>query len=175
MSSGDNHTSSIRDNMVEKLGYAKRSFDRMKESKDSRPVDVQDHFWSYLHAANLIWFYFGRWVNEQRIHGAKPKKLVEKWKKKTLNSEQVDVWNLIIDLRKRDAHVEPVPAKKQERNDILTDSMGRRIVNADGKQVTVKFESCLVRLNGKEIDIFEFCEQGIAILEMFVGDFESLT
>jgi hypothetical protein len=47
-------------NMTEKLNWADRSCSRMSNAKASGDAEaVQDHFWSFLHASRLIWFYLG--------------------------------------------------------------------------------------------------------------------
>ena len=101
-----------RKNMQEKVSWAERSHVRMRHARDNlNPVEVQDHFWSFLHAARLIWHYFARWAAQNRRPNRTATARVQQWEQTLTPAEQV-TWSLVGSLRNSDVHVEPVAAAR---------------------------------------------------------------
>ena len=154
-------------NMQEKVDWAVRSLERMRLAKTANNrVDVQDHFWSFLHAARLLWYYFGAWV-KQNPTGRSAEKRMEPWEQSLSPTEQ-RTWSTVHKLRDDDVHVQPVDANRH-RGIAVRD---RGIVVSGGKVLIV--ERYVVNHDGREIDPFKLCEDSIPLLRRFVSDFEKL-
>ena len=154
-------------NMQEKVDWAARSLDRMRLAKTANStVDVQDHFWSFLHAAKLVWFYFGGWV-KQNPTGHSAKARIKPWEKK-LTSDEQDTWATVHKLRDADVHVKPVDANR-DRGIAVQD----RGLVVSGRGVVV-VERYVVNHDGRQIDAFKLCEDSIPLLCRFVREFETL-
>jgi hypothetical protein len=156
-----------RVDMLEKLGWAQRSLDRMKQTPKDDPVATQDHFWSYLHAAQLVWFYFGRWVKEAGRTG--PKGLLDQWKQRALSPKQAEIWKTLNELRDVDAHVKPVQGTShlmRSRSGRLRSPLGVRMAKTQRRYV--------VEHADKWLDVFDLCDQGVEVLQAFVADFHTI-
>ena len=154
-------------NMQEKVAWATRSLERMRLAKTAKNrVDVQDHFWSFLHAAKLVWFYFGGWV-DQNPTGRSAKTRIKPWEQSLAPDEQA-TWSTVHALRDADVHVQPVDANRQ-RGIAVRD----RGVVVSWRGVVV-VERYVVNHDGREIDAFKLCENAIPLLRRFVADFDKL-
>src|SRR4051794_5631163 len=92
--------------LEEKLGWALRSVQRMREAADRGDhVAVQDDFWSFLHAVHQFWTYFARWANSERAN-EKPSTLIESLKTNVLSSVERATWDRLSTMRNEDVHVQ---------------------------------------------------------------------
>ena len=161
-----------RKHMTEKLGWAQRSLERMKSAPKDDHVAVQDHFWSFLHAAHLVWFYFGRWARSLGKPKGEAKRLVARWQAHHLTPPEATVWDALMGLRSRDAHVEPVATQQRVSNALLV--RDRALVVQDRKLVVVQTLRYEVEHNGQRHDAVVLCEQGVVLLRRFISEFETL-
>ena len=162
--------STTRDNMLEKLVWAERSFNRMTESMDEDPVSAQDYFWSFLHATHLLWFYFKDFVNQTDLERS-AKSLIQDWKGKQLSPEEVSAWDDIFDLRDVDVHVKPVFTEKGG-GKIRCGPSGFPMCSATGQILAKKHY--MVLQGKKEIKLLPLCENGLAGFKKFVEEFDTI-
>ena len=155
--------------MNDKLLWLTRSYERMLERIDD-PVEVQDHFWSFLHASRLIWFYFGKWLNDNDRKD-QAGSAVDRWKE-SLEEAEAEAWDLISSLRTEDVHIRPVETKNIKKPENVT---------VNGAQVTVGDDPVVAgnwvyqtTHERKEVDIFSLCKTGISILGKFIHEFDRL-
>lgn len=170
-----NITEETRLNMQEKLACAERSLTRMTKAITDDPISVQDHFWSFLHAIHLIWFYFGFWVkNSGQMKNSK--QLIEKWKACRLPEEDQCVWNTLGNLRDEDAHVKPVVAKTPKGSRPLFDDKTGRPLFSDksGKMLCSESKPFRVIQDGKEHGLLTLCQNGLAVFQKFVSEFDRI-
>jgi hypothetical protein len=97
------------DDITEKLSWAERSVQRLSDAtKEKDAIAVQDHFWSFLHASQLLWFYIGRYFESNGYNAGSARAFVQNWVMKELDSTQASLWSVVNSLRSADVHVEPV-------------------------------------------------------------------
>ena len=168
-------TSEIRTNMEEKLDWAARSVIRMNEARQGDPVTVQDQFWSFLHAVHLIWFYFGRWVKQERPK-ATSKSLVQTWKGQSLSPEELNAWDQLSALRNEDAHVQPVVAREPKGGHLCKDPKTGHLRKSasTGHLMRSKHKPYRVAQGVLEVELFSLCEKGMLAFRKFVNTFDSL-
>ncbi len=166
-------TGTIRLSMAEKLAWAQRSLDGMKAAKDGNAVLVQDHFWTFLHASHLLWFYFGKWVRES---GAKKTaaNLLKEWQDRRLTPDELAAWDSLASLRNEDVHVQPVMAEKPRGAGIMVSKEGKIMVCKHGIMVS-KEKPYRVKQGGVELELFALCEAGMRALCKFVDEFDKIT
>ena len=153
--------------MQEKVGWAARSLERMKQARrDNNTIDVQDHFWAYLHAAHLVWFYFSQWAKQSPRHSETTKTRVRKWEQSLSYAERT-TWSALTSLRNEDVHVQPVSTSRH--GAIAVD--GGAIVVQEGAVVVVV--SYRVYHDGRQLDAFQLCEDGLPVLNRFIAAFPS--
>lgn len=156
-------------NMAEKLAWMSRSKTRIIEHKDA-PIEVQDHFLSYIHASRLIWFYFGRYLKAE----GRPDKavdLVDKWKS-TLSRRQVEIWDFITELRTEDVHTQPVPVKNTQKPGVL--AVNGKVLMIGGKLLKVGNWQYKVDVGGTKEDVFSLIEESFPLFEKFIDEFNTL-
>jgi hypothetical protein len=162
-------TDEIRANMKEKLAWAERSLARMQSARETDPVAVQDHFWSFVHAVHLFWNYFSRWAKKERPTG--PRLLIEQIKTKHLNPPEVRAWDQLGKIRNDDTHVKPVFTAKPLSGGIGISNKGIMI----GKGGIMVFADKPYRVIHKdaEFELFPLCENGISAFRKLIDHFET--
>lgn len=154
--------------MVEKLEYGRRCFVRMREAKQRQDlIDLQDHFWGLVAARGQIWYYFGRWVGEKK----KPERLIQRWQSR-LAPPDAQCWSHLLALRIEDVHVKPVTVRSSTVTEIVVvDSIP---VTVDDKPIVATETFYRVECNGTSHDVFSLSQQGLALLERFISEFDQL-
>jgi hypothetical protein len=152
--------------MLEKLGWAERSFERMKAAGPNHVI-VQDHFWSFLHAIHLFWFYFKKWSKENAGIES-PERRIERLKTRSLNAKEIEAWSALSELRNEDVHVQPVLTK--EPGAALCVAGGALMVRHGA--LVVKKTPFRVGHRGHEKDLFPLCENGITAFRKLVERFD---
>ena len=166
--SGLNET--VRAHMIEKIGWAERSVTRMRESNRA-PCEFQDHFWAFLHASRLIWFYFGRWLD---CNGAKGQagEMLDYWKERHLRASDRRAWDAVTSLRTADVHVKPVPVTPRESKAIGI--RGGKILVCAGKVVAVSTLTHRVEHDGESLDCLRLATRSLELLTQFAARFDQL-
>jgi hypothetical protein len=166
---GTNRNTCVR-NMNEKFGWMRRSKDRMQEQKED-PLNVQDHFWSYVHASQLIWNYFGSYCYSHGLPKGQPGILVNAWKDEfpaDKNSLR-EAWKILNSLRNEDVHVEPVETIQTERAEFVTHH--GEPVTYQGELVTHGDYKYKVVHDSVEYDVWELTAEGIEVMGLFIAEF----
>jgi hypothetical protein len=166
---GEPSTDTSRADMEEKLGWARRSLARMRAEAERDQIDLQDHFWAFLHAAHLVWFYFGRWAKANRDAGAKD--LVKRWEA-SLSASDAQVWATLHSLRTTDVHVRPVPTKRVSVTSRIT--LDGLPISLNGDPIVITQVTHQVEFGATTIDIFDLCERGQEVLRLFIAEFDRL-
>jgi hypothetical protein len=156
-----------RANMREKLAWAQRCITRMRiASAEHNQLDFQDHFWSFLHATRLIWFYFARWTKSVGAENARS--LATRWELKLSESEK-RFWKAMQDLRAEDVHVQPVSTSLLSSTKPIT--YEGLPVTLEGKRIVMTTVTQQVEWKDEQLDALELSDRGIALLQRFTDEF----
>ena len=159
----------IKKNMYEKHGWMRRTYSRMRDCEDD-PVSVQDHFWTFIHAAQLIWYYFGRACKSATLPS---ERLINEWKERCLQKDEQKAWDTINSLRNEDVHIKPVKTKKESEPDNVVVG-GQQVVTSAGESVVVGTWQYSVNSSEGEWDIWQLCETVLSVKEKFIDQFTDL-
>ena len=160
-------------NMTEKLDWAARSVLRMNDAKSKKDaVAVQDHFWSFLHASRLVWFYLGEFIQTRPNFSRTAGEIMDCWTASHLSAPEQTVWGAIADLRTQDVHTRPVETEEQQTTSLAVRDDKLRV--RDGKLLAVKIVKYNVSFDGDELDAIDLATKGVGLLRRFIADFPQL-
>ena len=159
----------VRDEIRHKLAWIHRTIGRMRRANrtrsvaDDRRVEIQDDFWTFLHASRLVFNYYQTWSGLTRKRAIR---FTARWAE-TLDPNDQDVWTALHELRDGEVHVRPV----------AVDGIAEGVV-VDGEDVVV--DGCdrvvitryVVEHEGKEIEVHRFCATAVGLLERFANEFD---
>lgn len=159
--------------MAEKLGWAGRCVERMIAAASSKDeTDVQDHFWSFLHASRLVWFYLGEFHHARGDAKGAAKITMKSWTDPNLDSDEKRVWDAIANLRTEDVHTRPVDTVERTEGHLV--SRNGHLVKRNGHLCKVTATRHIVSDNSTEFDAIDLASRAIKLLTQFVEDFPSL-
>ena len=166
-------TTRTQRNMIEKLDWADRSVSRMNDAiSEEDAVAVQDHFWSFLHASHLIWFYFNNFLKNRGDLKKTGVRIMKNWAASHLSASEQKAWTAIADLRNGDVHVQPVETEEQETTGLAV--RDGKLLARDGKLCTVTIVTYEVSFDGNEFEAIDLATEGVELLRRFVADFPKL-
>ncbi|MCY2991446.1 MAG: hypothetical protein NTY19_26755 [Planctomycetota bacterium] len=159
--------------MTEKLEWAARCVERMNVARsDKNATDVQDHFWSFLHASRLVWFYLGEFHKARGDANGAAKITMNTWTATNLSPIEQRVWDTIANLRTEDVHTRPV--ETEERTSGASATRGGKLLTRNGKLCIVKKVEYKVLSGTDEFDAIDLANRGLGLLQRFVADFPCL-
>ena len=158
--------------MLEKLAWAERCVSRMKLAAKDDAEETQDHFWSFLHASHLIWFYFGRCAVEVG-HGKKEaQRLVDSWKASAISDDEAEAWNTIQALRTEDAHTQPVATDRHQVKALMI--RNKKMMIRNGRMMVRHSTRYFVGHKNQRFDALRLSVISLRVLRKFVNQFDSL-
>lgn len=149
------------ENVRQKIGYARRSVERMEASiATGAAADAQDHFWSFINASKLHWFYLGKVVNELGLAKGTAGQLVDEWKA-NLSSAEMELWETLSEMRNADVHVSPVEAQKKLVDSGLLYQDGSLLMSGDRLAYSPGVTKWLVSFDGREHEVQPFSRKAL--------------
>ncbi len=159
--------------MSEKLDWAARCVDRMIAAKSTNnAIDVQDHFWSFLHASRLIWFYLGEFHKSRGDASGTAKTTMNTWTSTNLSPAEQRVWDAIANLRTEDVHTRPVATEQSSSRALVR--RGGKLLRRNGKLCVTKIIKYNVTSGQDDFDAIDLANRGVGLLRRFVSDFSRL-
>ena len=158
-------------NIAEKVDWAERSLARLEEAaiqKDA--VAVQDHFWSFLHALQLMWFYIERYFSSIGSSGGSSKTFVQNWITNTLDTDEQLLWRSINELRTSDVHVGPVVTEEKTEAQLL--ARDGKLLIRDGKLLARTRTQYVVTIQGSAYECQEIARRWISLARRMVEYFK---
>ena len=151
----------------EKVDWAERSLARLEHALNQKDaIALQDHFWSFLHASQLLWFYVSRYFTAIGSSGGSAKSFVQNWVTNCLDDNEQIVWKGINELRAFDVHVEPVVTEqKMETRVIVSDA---KVLMRDGKILVRQRTQYFVELQGTRYECQELAKQWIRLARRMI-------
>jgi hypothetical protein len=145
----------------------------MNDAKSAKDAEsLQDHFWSFLHASRLIWFYLGEFLQSRGDPKGTAALIMNGWVAKNLSADEKKVWEAIARMRTEDVHAQPVETEEKRKTALAT--RGGKLLTRNGKLCTVTTVKYVVKFDGDEFEAVSLSGQGIMLLKRFVKDFPVL-
>ena len=140
--------------------------------EENNPTVVQDHFWSFIHGAQLIWYYFGTYCSNKGLSKGEARGIVNSWKDRLEDRSEADAWDIINSLRNEDVHVSPVRTKNTQEPKLVYHE--GEVATHNGENVVHGDWKFIANHNGKNRDVWELCEKGIGVYEQFIAEYDKL-
>lgn len=169
----DNIIKKVICDIDEKLGWANRSFHKLKANKKDQDEN-NDNFWSFLSAFQQGWYYFNKLIVELTPNLSKKKRedlsksLINDWKKKNLTDSQRISWDVLNKLRNHDTHYDPIKANYEIRLKLLTDYNGSIFTNYDGTPFVAYCDALCINYENKEYSIEFLCTNGLDCIRKLI-------
>jgi hypothetical protein len=157
----------------EKLGWANRSFDKLKKNRKEKN-EIHDNFWAFLTAFQQTWYYYNRLIKELTPNLSKEERkklsfsLINNWKINQLTESERFSWDLLQKLRNDDAHRVPVKANYEIKVVFLTDFDDTVFTDYDGTPFCEDSEEISVIFNEKEYNIEYLAKNGIESINKLI-------
>lgn len=155
----------------EKLGWAKRSVQKIKEDPENN-IGLKDNFWSFLAAFQQAWFYTGKLIAKKHPQLSKSKKesltksIINDWKENNLTENEKDAWNILNQLRNSDVHDKPALPNYEIKTHFITTVGGKFILTTtSGKQLITRSINLSIFFEGKEYNIYLLMNGGISSVQ----------
>jgi hypothetical protein len=134
------------------------------QNKDA--TGVQDHFWSFLHASQLLWFYVGGHFKFMGANVGSAKAFVQDWETSALDEDEKAIWKAVNDLRTSDVHVEPVVTEEKPETRILM--RDGKILISEGKILCRTTIEYFVIVNDKGVPCQEIASRWIGLARRMI-------
>ena len=159
----------------EKLGWAKRSVQKIKDNPENEN-ELKDNFWSFLAAFQQAWFYTGKFIAEKHPELSKIKRdslikiIINDWKENNLTENEINAWNILNQLRNSDVHDKPALPNYEIRTHFITTIDGKFIVTTiGGKRIVAQSKNLNIFFKGKEHNIYLLMSGGISSVQKLLS------
>ena len=158
--------------IAEKVDWAERSFARLEQAANQKDATaVQDHFWSFLHASQLLWFYVGRYFSSLGNAAGNAKTFVQNWVTNSLDANEQLLWHGINELRTSDVHVEPVVTEEKSETRLLV--RDGKLLMRDGKLLMRTRTQYFVSIQGTPHEVPAIVKKWIVLARRMIEYLEN--
>ena len=175
----DSLLDTAKQDIQEKLEWAKRSFQKLQKNKNDYS-EIKDNFWSFLSAFQQSLNYYNKFIEESKSYKSKnqlkktKKELINNWKSKMLTNDENVAWEVLNKLRNHDTHNNPVQPNYEIKLMLCVDDDESVFLDYDGVPFVIPSKRIGLYYDNKKYDIEYLCQNGIISIEKLIEDLQAI-